>query len=109
MPAADVCWAVASLWQALESGDADRISRIHGPLAALISLQTSLDAFIAIEKHLLFRQGVIPTTVMRQPVSYLLDAETAESAFTADYTAISTTTSADTTEPIVEERQHDDH
>jgi dihydrodipicolinate synthase/N-acetylneuraminate lyase len=76
MPAADVCWAVASLWQALESGDADRISRIHGPLAALISLQTSLDAFIAIEKHLLFRQGVIPTTVMRQPVSYLLDPET---------------------------------
>jgi 4-hydroxy-tetrahydrodipicolinate synthase len=80
MPAADVCWAVQALWNALESGDDAAAARIHGPLSALISLQTSLDAFVAVEKHLLRRQGVLPTTVMRQPVGYVLDAETAREA-----------------------------
>lgn len=80
MPAADVCWAVEALWGALEAGDESRVTQIHGPLSALISLQMSLDAFVAIEKHLLQRQGVLPTTVMRQPVSYVLDPETAVEA-----------------------------
>jgi 4-hydroxy-tetrahydrodipicolinate synthase len=37
----------------------------------------NLDAFIAVEKHLLHRQGVFPSTRVRGPVGFRLDAETA--------------------------------
>ncbi len=80
MPAADVCWAVVALWRALSAGDEDLAARIHGPLAALIALQSSLDAFVSIEKHLLHRQGVISNPRSRQPVGFQLDGETAHEA-----------------------------
>ena len=60
MPAGDLVWALSALWQSLLVGDYARAYRIAGPLAMMISLQTSLDAFVAIEKHLLVRQGVLP-------------------------------------------------
>jgi 4-hydroxy-tetrahydrodipicolinate synthase len=41
-----------------------------------VSLQTSLDAFLAVEKHLLVRQGVFRSERVRGPVGYVLDAET---------------------------------
>jgi 4-hydroxy-tetrahydrodipicolinate synthase len=78
MPGAEVCWAIVALWQALVDGDQPRIDAINGPLSALISLQTSLDAFIAVEKHLLVRQGVFTSARVRGPVGYRLDQETTE-------------------------------
>lgn len=74
MPAGDVVWALAALWRALRGGDFPRAYRIAGPLALLVSLQTSLDSFVAIEKHLLVRQGVLPSDRMRGPVADVLDA-----------------------------------
>lgn len=76
MPGAEVCWAIVALWKALTEGDQERIDAINGPLSSLISLQTSLDAFIAVEKHLLVRQGVFPSARVRGPVGYRLDPET---------------------------------
>jgi 4-hydroxy-tetrahydrodipicolinate synthase len=76
MPGADLCWAVVALWRALEEGDEAAVRAIHGPLATLISMQPDLDAFLAIEKHLLSLQGVFPNTLVRGPVSYTLDLET---------------------------------
>jgi len=76
MPAADVCWAVRAIWDALEAGDDERAYRVSGPLCALISLQTELDAFVAIEKHLLCRQHVISSRRQRGPLGYLPDDET---------------------------------
>jgi 4-hydroxy-tetrahydrodipicolinate synthase len=76
MPGAEVCWAIVALWQALGDGDQKRVDAINGPLSALISLQTSLDAFIAVEKHLLVRQGVFTSARVRGPVGYRLDPET---------------------------------
>jgi 4-hydroxy-tetrahydrodipicolinate synthase len=76
MPGAEVCWAIVALWRALEVGDQRRVDAINGPLSALISLQTSLDAFIAVEKHLLVRQGVFTSARVRGPVGYRLDPET---------------------------------
>ena len=76
MPGAEVCWALVALWDALESGDRQRIDAINGPLTALISLQAGLDGFIAVEKHLLVRQGVFRSARVRRPVSYRLDPET---------------------------------
>ena len=80
MPAADVCWALVALWNALEAGDWETAAAIHGPLGALVTLQTSLDAYVAIEKHLLHRQGIIPSPRMRGPVGFELDPETAAEA-----------------------------
>jgi dihydrodipicolinate synthase/N-acetylneuraminate lyase len=76
MPGAEVCWAVTALWRALEEHDDDRAYAIGGTMALLVSIQTSLDSFIGVEKHLLVSQGVFDTARMREPVSYVLDADT---------------------------------
>lgn len=80
MPAADVCWAIAALWSALRSGDEAAVRRIRGPLTALLALQSQLDAFVAVEKHLLVAQKVIGSARMRGPVGYRLDPETSREA-----------------------------
>ena len=76
MPGADLIRGLVPLWQALKVGDTAKADRIHGPLAALISMQTSLDGFLAVEKHLLVRQGVFKNTLVRGPVGFKLDEET---------------------------------
>ena len=76
MPGPEVPWAVVALWRALGRGDWDAVGAVHGPLAALVSLQTSLDAFIAVEKHILVRQGVFASARRRRPYAYELDRET---------------------------------
>jgi dihydrodipicolinate synthase/N-acetylneuraminate lyase len=76
MPSADVCWAIVALWRALEAGDHASAYRIAGPLALLVSLQTGLDGFVAVEKYLLKRQGVIASSVARGPTGFELDGET---------------------------------
>ena len=75
MPGAEVCWALVALWDALGRGDQRRIDAINGPLTALVSMQTGLDGFIAVEKHLLVRQGVFKSDRVRRPVGYRLDPE----------------------------------
>jgi 4-hydroxy-tetrahydrodipicolinate synthase len=76
MPGADLIRGLVPLWRALEGGDTAKADRIHGPLAALISMQTSLDGFLAVEKHLLVRQGVFKNAIVRGPVGFRLDEET---------------------------------
>ena len=76
MPGADVCWAVIAVWQALERGDFPRAYEIAAPLAELLAMQTSLDAFVVIEKHLLARQEVIPQAKCRGPLGFAADDET---------------------------------
>ena len=39
-------------------------------------MQISLDAFLAVEKHLLVRQGIFKNTLVRGPVGFCLDEET---------------------------------
>jgi 4-hydroxy-tetrahydrodipicolinate synthase len=76
MPGADLIHALVALWRALETGDAAMAERIHKPLAAMISFQTSLDAFLAVEKHLLLRQGIFKNSMVRGPVGFRLTEET---------------------------------
>jgi 4-hydroxy-tetrahydrodipicolinate synthase len=76
MPGPEVPWALVALWSALERGDEARAATVHGPLAALVELQTTLDSFVAVEKHLLVRQGVLPDARRRRPYGYELDAPT---------------------------------
>jgi dihydrodipicolinate synthase/N-acetylneuraminate lyase len=76
MPGPDVVWALVALWRALKTGDEARAQALHGPLCTFVSLLTSLDVFVSIEKHLLRRQGVLPNTFSRGPVGFRPDPET---------------------------------
>jgi dihydrodipicolinate synthase/N-acetylneuraminate lyase len=78
MPAAEVVWAIAALWRALCAGDFGSAYRIAGPLALLVSMQTTLDSYVAVEKYLLAKQGVFPTRTMRGPVGRVLDPATCQ-------------------------------
>lgn len=75
MPGADLIRAIVPLWHALQRGDHQRTQLIHRPLAQLIGLQKTLDAYLAIEKHLLVRQGIFKNTIVRGPVGYHLTDE----------------------------------
>jgi 4-hydroxy-tetrahydrodipicolinate synthase len=76
MPGADLTWVFVSMWAALRDGNLNRADCIADPLVALIALQNSLDAFVAVEKYLLVRQGVIRRDTTRGPRGFLLDKET---------------------------------
>jgi 4-hydroxy-tetrahydrodipicolinate synthase len=76
MPGSDLIRAVVALWRALRNGDDRSVYEISTPLAALVSMQSSLDAFLAIEKYLLVKQGVFRNTHVRGPVGYAMDGET---------------------------------
>src|SRR5665213_2165575 len=76
IPGADLIWALVALWRALKSGDDQKVYKISLPLIAIVSLQNSLDAFLAIEKYLLVKQGIFRNTIVRGPVGYRLDDET---------------------------------
>lgn len=73
MPGADLTPAINAIWSALESGETRRADRISQSLTRLVELQTSLDAYLAVEKHLLCRQGIFRNTVIRGPVAFELD------------------------------------
>ena len=76
MPGADLIDGLVALWKALEAGDDKRIYRLSLPISAVIAVQNSLDAFLAIEKYLLVKQGVFRNTIVRGPVGFTLDDET---------------------------------
>jgi 4-hydroxy-tetrahydrodipicolinate synthase len=76
MPGADLIDGIVALYKALVTGDERRIYQLSLPISSLISLQTGLDGFLAVEKYLLKKQGVFTNTVVRGPVGFRLDAET---------------------------------
>lgn len=76
MPGGDIPDAIVALWNALEAGDDERAYRISLPLSSLIAIQTSLDAFLAVEKYLLVKRGIFKNAIVRGPVGFQLDDET---------------------------------
>lgn len=76
MPGADLIDTLVTLWKALREDDLQTVNRLHPLLCSMISLQTNLDAFIAIEKYLLVKQGIFENTMTRGPVGYRLDEQT---------------------------------
>lgn len=76
MPGSDLIVGIIAMWNALVRGDEAAAYRVSLPLSSLVALQTGLDGFLAVEKHLLVKQGVFRNTVVRGPVGYRLDAET---------------------------------
>ena len=76
MPGGEIPWAIVALWNALESGDQYRAKKIHAKVADLVSFQKTIDAYVAVEKYLLVKQGIFTSTRQRGPVSTILSNET---------------------------------
>lgn len=76
MPGAEIIDAQVALWNALEAGDDHRAYSLSFPIASLVALQVGLDGFLAVEKHLLVRQGIFINELIRPPVGFTLDDET---------------------------------
>lgn len=76
MPGAEIIDAIVALWRALEAKDDKRAYELSLPVSSLIAMQTSLDSFLAVEKHLLVKRGIFQSTRVRGPVGYVLDDET---------------------------------
>lgn len=72
MPGAEVCWAVVSMWNALEAGDAARANAISEPLSKMIAIQDDLDSFVVCEKYLLVEQSVLTGNTARSPLGFVL-------------------------------------
>jgi 4-hydroxy-tetrahydrodipicolinate synthase len=79
MPGMELLDGIVALWRALERGDAESADQLHFPICAIIALQmqAGLDGFLAVEKHLLVKRGVLKAAYRRKPNSWELDPETA--------------------------------
>jgi 4-hydroxy-tetrahydrodipicolinate synthase len=75
MPAVDLVWAVRAAWDALVANDDGPAYDVIGAMSGIILMQTQLDIYVAIEKYLLVRQGVIPNPFQRGPLGYVIDPE----------------------------------
>jgi 4-hydroxy-tetrahydrodipicolinate synthase len=53
-----------------------RAAEIHAPIAKMVSHQTTLDSYVAVEKYLLVKQGIFTNSRQRGPVSVILDDAT---------------------------------
>ena len=79
MPAVEMADGIAQVWRAMERGDEEFAYRAAAPIGAIVALQlqAGLDGFLAIEKHILVKRGVLPSSRRREPFGWELDAETA--------------------------------
>jgi len=76
MPGAEICWAIVAIWEALEAKDLVRASAIHACVSKLVALQPTIDAYVAVEKYLLVKQGIFTSSRQRGPVSTVLSEQT---------------------------------
>lgn len=76
MPGAELIDVLVALWRALAEADETRVDRLYLPLCAMVSLQSGLDGFVAVEKYLLVKQGIFSSARVRGPVGFTLDEHT---------------------------------
>ncbi len=78
IPGMDLLPAIVKLWRALVADDDKTIYRLSLPVSAMIALQlqAGLDGFLAIEKYILQRRGLIDRAHRRGPYLWSLDEET---------------------------------
>ena len=79
MPGMDLLDGVVAVWRALLRGDEETAYRLYFPICAIVALQlqAGLDGFLAVEKYLMQKRGLFPTTRRRKPYGWELDGETA--------------------------------
>lgn len=73
MPGTDLLDAIVALWRALENNDEQRIYAVAPLITSILALAVNLDAYLAIEKHLMKRRGIFKNAVVRGPVGFTLD------------------------------------
>ena len=80
IPGMDLLDGIVALWNALKAGADDKIYRLAFPISSLVALQmqAGLDGFLAIEKHLLVKRGLMEAARRRSPYQWELDSETAQ-------------------------------
>ena len=78
MPGADLIFALVALWRALEAGRLDDAFSVQETIVPLLGFVSSLDSYIAVEKHLLHAQGIFVNEHRRGPVDFALDSVTRE-------------------------------
>jgi dihydrodipicolinate synthase/N-acetylneuraminate lyase len=76
MPGPEFSWAFVYLWKQVTAGNWKEINPLNGAIANLVNLMPILDAYVAIEKYYLHKQGVFKNTVSRAPRGFYLDEET---------------------------------
>ena len=76
MPGSEIPWALVALWKALTDNNWERARAIHAGIAKLSAFMPTLDAYVAVEKYLLLKQGIFTSTRQRGPVSCILSSET---------------------------------
>ena len=76
MPGAEICWAIVAIWDALEAKNLVRATAIHACVSKLVALQPTIDAYVAVEKYLLVKQGIFNSSRQRGPVSTILSDQT---------------------------------
>jgi 4-hydroxy-tetrahydrodipicolinate synthase len=79
MPGMEVLDGIVAVYRALQRGDDEAVYRVYLPICALVALQTqaALDGFLAVEKYLLVKRGIITSERRRKPYAWELDSETA--------------------------------
>ncbi|MBZ2194745.1 dihydrodipicolinate synthase family protein [Occultella gossypii] len=78
MPGPDIAWAIVAIWRALQAGDLGRADEVGAGVAALLSHVSTLDSYVAVEKHLLVEQGVLDSARRLGPGPEGLDPITIE-------------------------------
>ena len=75
IPGVEMLAGLVALWQALESGEEERIYDLWFPICAVatLQLQGGLDGFIVSGRHMLHRQGLFSHQHHRGPLSFELD------------------------------------
>jgi len=78
MPGMEFLPGIIALWRALERDDERATYELYLPICALVSLQlqAGLDGFLAIEKYILAKRGLLATDVRRKPHAWEMDEET---------------------------------
>jgi 4-hydroxy-tetrahydrodipicolinate synthase len=76
MPGAEIPWAIIALWEALEANDLAHATAIHACVKNLVAFQPTIDAYVAVEKYLLVKQGIFTSSRQRGPVSITLSDQT---------------------------------
>lgn len=78
MPGMDLLDGIIEIWRALQAGNDERAYEVYFPICALTApqMQAGLDGFLAIEKYLLVKRGLLTTANRRQPYKCELDEET---------------------------------
>ncbi len=73
IPGSAIPWADVELWKCLKNGDQEKALQLQSLITLLMAPLQSLDSYLAVEKFLLYEQGIFNNERIRPPGYYDLD------------------------------------